>query len=108
MKDLNIMSSEIIKTAGGPGGKQSEERLYDLLKEFCYELYKAEWCESRNYPLEEVEKADQNDEEYNGEMYACLGEFEDCEFTDESYIKELLVNYPFVWNIYEYVAHKDE
>ena len=63
---------------------------YEELLEKAYELYKAEWCAVRGYDPVLVEKAEMEDMEYNGEMYASMGEFEDCEFTDEEYMRELL------------------
>ena len=63
---------------------------YEELLEKAYELYKADWCASRGYDLALVQETELKDEEYNGEMYASLGEFEDCEFTDEEYMRALI------------------
>lgn len=63
---------------------------YEEILNLAYQKYKEDWCKTRNYPIEEVEAAEANDEEYNGEMYVCLDEFEDCEFQDEGYMMYLL------------------
>ena len=63
---------------------------YKELLEKAYELYKADWCASRGYDLALVQETELKDEEYNGEMYASLGEFEDCEFADEEYMRALI------------------
>ena len=63
---------------------------YEELLEKAYELYKADWCASRGYDLALVQETELKDEEYNGEMYASLGEFEDCEFSDEEYMRALI------------------
>lgn len=62
---------------------------YRLLNK-AYKLYKKDWCKSRGYDYRKVQDAYRNDEEYNGEMYVCRDEFENCEFRDESYIAGLL------------------
>lgn len=61
---------------------------YDLLLKRAYRQYKKDWCESRGYDYKEVQKAYRRDEAYNGEMYVCLDEFEDCEFSDDDYMAE--------------------
>ena len=66
------------------------DEIYEQMKEEAYELYKRDWCKARGYDYEEVLEADFNDEEYNGEMYASLGEFEDMEFTDAEYMRYLM------------------
>lgn len=63
---------------------------YRELLEKAYGLYKKDWCDARGYDPDLVADADSHDEEYNGEMYAGMGEFEDCEFTDEDYMRSLL------------------
>ena len=54
---------------------------YEELLEKAYELYKADWCASRGYDLALVQETELKDEEYNGEMYASLGEFEAVSYT---------------------------
>ena len=63
---------------------------YDKLLETAYKKYKKDWCNSRGWPLKEVEAAYERDEEYKGQMFVCLDEFEDCEFQDEDYMLYLL------------------
>lgn len=55
----------------------------------AYDLYKFDWCQQRGYNLTEVQAAYDRDEEYNGEMFVCLNEFEDYEYQDEGYVKYL-------------------
>lgn len=69
--------------------------LYTKLLHKAYELYKADWCDSRGFNLKEVESANCRDQEYKGQMYACLLEFEDCEFADVEYMQELLTQEDF-------------
>lgn len=64
--------------------------VYDELLQKAYNLYIADWCNERNYPLMEVVAACLDDCEYHGEMFVCLGEFEDAEFQDEGYMEYLL------------------
>lgn len=63
---------------------------YDEFLEKAYERYKEEWCAARGYNPALVEKAAMEDMEYNGEMYASMGEFEDCEFVDGEYMRWLI------------------
>ena len=63
---------------------------YEELLKRAYELYKADWCAVRGYDPALVQKAEMEDMQYNGEMYASIGEFEDCEFKDEEYMRKLL------------------
>lgn len=64
--------------------------MYDELLQKAYNLYIADWCNERNYPLISVVAAYLDDAEFNGEMFVCLDEFEDAEFQDEEYMKYLL------------------
>lgn len=64
--------------------------VYDEFLKKSYEMYKKDWCNARGYNLVSVSEAATHDDEYNGEMYASLEEFEDCEFSDESYMRSLL------------------
>ena len=63
-----------------------EEREYNAFVKVCYEKYKTDWCSERGYKLADV------DEEtgFNGECYVCLEEFEEFEFQDAEYMKNLL------------------
>ena len=46
-----------------------EPFLADKIKNDAYQLYKKDWCESRDYVLEDVERAYLADEQYNGDVY---------------------------------------
>ena len=70
---------------------------YDYLLKKSYGRYKWDWCKQRGFSLEEVEKANENDEEYQGQMFVCLKEFEGNEFQDRDYMKYLLCNEEFSW-----------
>lgn len=70
--------------------REQYETQYEIILNRAYELYKKDWCAVRNFPYEEVCRADTNDEEYNGQMYVCKAEFEDCEFQVVDYMKSLL------------------
>lgn len=63
---------------------------YDEYLEKAYDIYKRKWCKDRNYDIKAVEKANKEDIEYNGEMYVCISEFEDCEFQDTDIMSELM------------------
>ena len=67
--------------------------VYSKLLKQAYRQYKKDWCESRGYNYADVRKAELKDEEYNGEMYACLEEFEDCEFSDDDYMATRYPNF---------------
>lgn len=60
--------------------------------EMTYDLYKIEWCRQRGYDPNEVAAADEAGREYNGAMYVCLDEFEDCEYQDKAYVKALVAD----------------
>lgn len=79
------------------------------ISELAYELYKVDWmkrvsseCQSetiKNYynKLSEGEAPTDysfenylSDNGYNGELYCSYGEFIDCEYQDEEYMRELL------------------
>ena len=64
--------------------------LADKIKNDAYQLYKRDWCETRGYNLEDVERAYLADEQYNGEMFASFEEFLANEFRDTEYIATLL------------------
>ena len=66
-----------------------EPFLADKIKNDAYQLYKKDWCESRGYVLEDVERAYLADEQYNGEMFATFEEFLANEFKDTEYITTL-------------------
>ena len=66
-----------------------EPFLADKIKNDAYQLYKKDWCESRGYVLEDVERAYLADEQYNGEMFASFEEFLANEFKDTEYITTL-------------------
>ena len=66
-----------------------EPFLADKIKNDAYQLYKKDWCESRGYVLEDVERAYLADEQYNGEMFASFEEFLVNEFKDTEYITTL-------------------
>ena len=69
---------------------KTDDEIYEEYKEKAYEAYKRDWCQCRGYRLKRVEKAYRNNQEYHGEMFVSLGEFEDCEFTDEDYMRALM------------------
>ena len=66
-----------------------EPFIADKIKNDAYQLYKKDWCESRGYVLEDVERAYLADEQYNGEMFASFEEFLANEFKDTEYITTL-------------------
>lgn len=66
---------------------------YEKFLDKAYRLYKKDWCECRGYDYKEVQKAYRKDEEYNGEMFVCIDEFQDFEFEDEEYMTSLFPNY---------------
>lgn len=55
-----------------------------------YNLYIADWCNTRGYALTDVVQAFIEDEEYDGQMLVCLEEFECSEFQDHDYMQWLL------------------
>ena len=61
-----------------------------FLSRVAYEAYRRDWCNQRGYPFDEVAAAEKNDEEYEGQMYVCQSEFEDCEMQDDEYMEQLL------------------
>ena len=63
--------------------------LADKIKNDAYQLYKRDWCETRGYNLEDVERAYLADEQYNGEMFSSFEEFLANEFKDTEYITTL-------------------
>lgn len=73
------------------------------LLDLAYEEYKKQWCKLRNLDYEKTQKLFDNDEETKDGMFACREEFEDCEFSDESSMKELLNSESFeAWkNLYD-------
>ncbi len=66
---------------------------YHQMLKTAYTHYKHEWCEDRGFDYNAVARADANNEEYQGQMYACLGEFEDFEFSDDDYMEEHFNNW---------------
>jgi hypothetical protein len=66
---------------------------YHKMLKTAYTHYKHEWCEARGFDYAAVAEADANNEEYQGQMYACLLEFEDCEFSDDDYMTEHFNNW---------------
>lgn len=63
--------------------------VYTRLLNLAYQIYKREWCESRGFPYNEVQNAFDRGEEYDGQMFVCRNEFEDCEFSDTDYVLSL-------------------
>ena len=59
------------------------------IKCYAYQLYKKDWCASRGYKLEDVERAYLADEQYNGEMFASFEEFLTNEYKDTEYMTTL-------------------
>ena len=93
----------------------SEEKLQDL----AYELYKIDWKDShisterklgayREYEYTGAIDRDEDytfedwlfDNGYDGEIYAYFGEFLECEYQDEEYMRYLLGNSVF-WKAYK-------
>lgn len=69
---------------------QVEKDAYSSILQEAYNLYIADWCNARGYALIDVVQAYIEDEEFDGQMFVCLDEFEDAEFQDRDYMKGLL------------------
>lgn len=69
---------------------QVEKDPYSRILQETYNLYIADWCNTRGYALTDVVQAFIEDEEYDGQMFVCLEEFEDFEFQDKAYMQRLL------------------
>lgn len=72
-------------------------RVNFMFTEFCYQLYRVEWLDriSTKVQLESMRQwydnnLDEDEINYNGEMYVCYDEFMDNEFQDEEYMRTLL------------------
>lgn len=70
-------------------GKTLEEEINALSLKIAYELYKLDWCMQRGWKISNVQRAFDNGIEYNGQMFVCKDEFEECEYHDKEYIKYL-------------------
>lgn len=69
---------------------QVEKDPYSRILQEAYNLYIADWCNTRGYALTNVVQACIEDEEFDGQMFVCLEEFEDSEFQDKEYMQRLL------------------
>lgn len=70
--------------------QEKEREEYAKLLNAAWIKYRHNWANSRGYDFRAVSRAFYRDEEYRGEMWAYLEEFEDCEFLIEEYMQDIL------------------
>lgn len=63
---------------------------YEKLLRRAWLAYRHDWAAVRGYDFRAVSRAFYQDREYNGEMWAYLAEFEDCEFQEPEIMEALL------------------
>lgn len=57
-----------------------------LVHHYAYVAYTKDWMDQRGYLAEDEEE----ENGFSGELYVCLDEFLDAEYTDDSYMKKIL------------------